>query len=208
MVAWGPGNLLARRAGQVVRCRGREQVGVGFRYGEVHVGELRTHAQDGCRDLADGSLPFFPDHLRSELDPARLQAAIPLLRDRAHSLVELADQARTFVDDDVRFDSKAAAKFLGEEEQGRLRALSDSLESVDPWETATIEPAFRSLADTLEIKFGKLAQPTRVALTGGTVSPGIFELCEALGKKRTLERLRNACAQAAAGTLPLAESDG
>ncbi len=161
----------------------------------------------GDRELADGSLPFFPDDLRPAIDPTRLQAAIPLLRDRAHSLVELADQARTFVDDDVRFDAKAAARFLGEEEQGRLRALSDALESVDPWETTAIEPAFRALADTLEVKLGKLAQPTRVALNGGTVSPGIFELCEALGKQRTLDRLRNACEQAAAGTLPLAESE-
>jgi len=57
--------------------------------------------------------------------------------------------------------------------------------------------------ERFEIKLGKLAQPARVAFTGGTVSPGIFELCEVLGRDRTVARLRSACDGAENDTLPL-----
>jgi glutamyl-tRNA synthetase len=75
-----------------------------------------------------------------------------------------------------------------------LSALADELQSVEPWTAANIESAFRAVIERLGLKLGKLAQPARVALTGGTASPGIFEVAELLGKERTLARIRNACA--------------
>jgi glutamyl-tRNA synthetase len=63
---------------------------------------------------------------------------------------------------------------------------------------------FHAIVERTGLKLGKLAQPVRVALTGGTVSPGIFEVCAILGKERTLARLAAATAGARDGTLPLA----
>lgn len=154
--------------------------------------------------LAAAAAPFFPQAQRASLDLERLRRVVPLFRDRAHTLVELAAQARALVCDDLRYDPKSVRKFLGEAERERLVALADALEGVQPWQASTIEAAFADIVARFEIKLGKLAQPARVALTGGTVSPGIFEVCEALGIERTVSRLRGACTGAAAGTLPLA----
>jgi glutamyl-tRNA synthetase len=108
------------------------------------------------------------------------------------------------VSDDIRYDAQAAAKFLGETERRHIDAARAELEALDSWEAATIEAAFHHVIERTGLKLGKLAQPVRVALTGGTVSPGIFEVCAILGKERTLARLAAATSGARDGTLPLA----
>lgn len=134
-----------------------------------------------------------------------LRRVVVLLRERARTLIELAAQARLFLSDDVRYDAQAVAKFLGETERRHVDAVRAELESVASWETAGIEAAFHRVLERVGLKLGKLAQPVRVALTGGTVSPGIFEVCTILGKERTLRRLETATTGARDGTLPLAE---
>jgi len=166
----------------------------------VNFEHMRT--MDEAR-LAEDVEPFVAAVAGESFDAERLRRSVPLLRDRAHTLVELAEQSRCLVSDDVRYEPKAVAKFLGETERERLRFLADVLADVDPWEAATIESAFGSVLERFEIKLGKLAQPARVAFTGGTVSPGIFELCEVLGRDRTVARLRSACDGAENDTLPL-----
>jgi glutamyl-tRNA synthetase len=131
----------------------------------------------------------------------RLASVVALLKERSRTLVELADASLPYVGDELRYDEKAVAKFLGEEERGRLIVLADELAGLDPWTAGSIESAFSRVLERLEIKLGKMAQPARVALTGGTQSPGIFEVCEVLGRDRTVARLRSACERAAAGTL-------
>ena len=93
--------------------------------------------------------------------------------------------------DDIRYDRKAAGKFLGEAERERLGALAEALAAAEPWTADAIEATFQDVLKRLDVKLGKLAQPARVALTGGTVSPGIFEMCEVLGKDRTVSRLQS-----------------
>jgi glutamyl-tRNA synthetase len=110
----------------------------------------------------------------------------------ARTLAELADQSSYLVGDEVRYDPAAVEKFLSGEQLVHLAALADALESAEPWTAANVEAAFRTLIERLGIKLGKLAQPARVALTGGTASPGIFEVAEILGKERTLARLHGA----------------
>ena len=152
-------------------------------------------------DLAQAVMPFY-----AEPRPPRklLDEVLPLLKERAQTLVELADKSKYFVSDDIRYDAKAADKFLTAEALDRLGALADALDGVDDWTQAEIESAFASVLTRFDIKLGKLAQPTRVALTGGTQSPGIYEVCQVLGQARTTARLRFVTERSRAGALPLA----
>jgi glutamyl-tRNA synthetase len=135
-----------------------------------------------------------------------LKPVVALLKERARTLVELADQARVLLFDDVRYEPQAVTKFLGEAERASIDSLHTELAALDRWDHDAIAGAFARIVERSGSKLGKLAQPVRVALTGGTVSPGIFEVCVVLGRERTLARLAAAVEGARAGTLPLAAS--
>jgi len=155
--------------------------------------------------LATALVPYLTRTGVPEWPLEYLRRVVVLLRERARTLVELAVQAHVFVSDDIRYEANAVAKFLGETERRHVEAVRAELEGVESWETPTIEAAFHAVMERAGLKLGKLAQPVRVALTGTTVSPGIFEVCAILGKERTMARLATATAGARDGTLPLAE---
>jgi len=79
-----------------------------------------------------------------------------------------------------------------------LEAVAAALEPVEPFEPEPIEAALAPLLDRFELKPGRLYQPIRVAITGTSVSPGIFESLAVLGKERSLERIRAAASRLAA----------
>jgi glutamyl-tRNA synthetase len=78
------------------------------------------------------------------------------------------------------------------EGEANLSAAVDVLRAADPFDEATLEAELTRLLERLDTKPGKLYQPLRVAITGTTVSPGIFESLAALGRERVLERVENA----------------
>jgi glutamyl-tRNA synthetase len=141
-------------------------------------------------------LSFIPDGaaIRNKLNDttrAQLLAAMPGLKERAKTLVELIDSARfIFADRPIELEPKAAAVLTPETRQliGKLRV---ALETVTPWAAATIEAAMRSFAEQNNLKLGAIAQPLRVALTGRTTSPGIFDVLAVLGQQTCLERLQD-----------------
>ena len=123
-------------------------------------------------------------------DDAWLQKMIATLRERAKTLAELAGFASFYLKDQIEIDPKAAAKFLKPEILEPMRALADELNA---HEGELTEPAaqeiFERVLARFNLKLGQLAQPVRVAITGGTVSPGIYEVIGVLGKARTVDRL-------------------
>ncbi|HZZ08077.1 MAG TPA: glutamate--tRNA ligase [Candidatus Binataceae bacterium] len=126
-------------------------------------------------------------------DEAWLQKMLATLRERAKTLVELVDFAKFYLSDAITIDPKAAAKFLKPEIAEPLKVLADAIESIDgDFNEATVQAAFEGVLERFEMKLGQLAQPVRVALTGGTVSPGIYEVIAVLGRERTVARLRAA----------------
>ena len=132
----------------------------------------------------------------SDVQMRQLTLAMPGLKERAKTLVELIDSAQfLFADRPLVLDEKAA-KVLTPEVRGRLAALADRLGRVESWTVAAIEAEARAFARDLGIKLGDVAQPLRAALTGHTVSPGIFDVLFVLGREESLARLRD---QAAAG---------
>jgi glutamyl-tRNA synthetase len=131
--------------------------------------------------------------LRADADV--LAAAAPLIQERIKTLSEGAEMARFLLVDDADFavEEAAAAKQLGEAGQAVLSAALAALEAIDPWTTATLDAGLNAaLVEGLELKPGKAFAPLRVAVTGRTVSPPLFESMEILGREKSLARLRAA----------------
>jgi glutamyl-tRNA synthetase len=125
----------------------------------------------------------------NETTRAQLLQAMPSLKERAKTLIELIDSAYyIFADRPLEIDPKAAALLTPENREliGRLRA---ALEAVTNWTAATTEAAMRAFADQNGLKLGAIAQPLRAALTGRTTSPGIFDVLAVLGRQECLARL-------------------
>ncbi len=137
------------------------------------------------------------EHLDPELIPADekyLEKIIPLLRPRAGTMKEMAEMAEFFLveDKDLVFDQKAVEKFLTPETKTCLGEIASRLESLDSFDQKTLEQEFGDYIREKEIKFKVIAQPLRVAITGKTASPGLFETMEVLGRERVVIRLKNA----------------
>ncbi len=132
-------------------------------------------------------------HLGREADE-RLRAACEIAQEKAQTLEEVWPLIRFLFEAPVD-DEKAWAKVMKEGTGPVLEAIAAALEVVDPFEPDQIEPALAPLLDRFDLKPGKLYQPIRVAITGTSISPGIFESLAALGRERSLERIRAAAKQ-------------
>ena len=117
---------------------------------------------------------------------------IAAVRSRSRTLAELAQGMAYFLKDEVSFDEPARAKFLTPEVRPILIELASRLETTASFTPVDLEKTFKELLDQKGLKLSQLAQPVRVALTGRTVSPGIYEVMEILGKDRSLQRLKKA----------------
>jgi glutamyl-tRNA synthetase len=120
---------------------------------------------------------------------AVVRGLVPLVQERMQRLDEVEVYASPFLRDAVEYDADAVAKVLSNELGGRvLAAVPEALADV-VWEEETLEQALRALAERLEVGFGKLAQPVRVAVTGTTVSPPLFGTLVLIGRERVVARL-------------------
>lgn len=114
------------------------------------------------------------------------------LQPRAKTIEELAEQAEFYLNDDIEYDPQAAKKFLKADAAPIMHDLIERLEAMDDFSEKALEDVFVKVMEAHEIKLGKIAQPVRVALTGRTASPGIFEVIDILGKDRVIPRLKKA----------------
>ncbi len=138
-------------------------------------------------------------HLGREPD-AELRAACEIVQEKAQTLDEVWPLIRFLFEAPVE-DPKAWKKVMKEGSGALLEATAEALRVVEPFEPDPIEAALAPLLDRFGIKAGRLYQPIRVAITGSTVSPGIFESLAVLGRGRTLERLETALQRAPVGDL-------
>lgn len=115
-----------------------------------------------------------------------------LLRERAQTVKEMAQQSRIYYSDDITYDEKAAAKQLRPVALPVMSALTQKLAACDPWDANTLKGVLESLAEELEIGFGKIGQPLRVALTGSSASPDIAETLVMIGRDRSIQRVNRA----------------
>lgn len=119
-----------------------------------------------------------------------LRALAELLRPRAKRLTDFVEKGQPFFSDTIAMDPAAVEKHLSSaSSRDHLRAVREMCDRAEDFSAAALEPALRSLAEARGVKAGVLIHPLRVALTGQTASPGIFEVMELLGRERVLARI-------------------
>src|SRR5580704_14571442 len=155
---------------------------------------IRTSADADLLAAIDQLLPHIEGgaDLAAKMTPALRQqwlAAMPSLKERAKTLLDLIDGAKFLLADrPLPLDDKAAA-LLTADAKTLLADISAELAAVEPWTAATTEQAVRTFAERRSAKLGAIAQPLRAVLTGRTTSPGIFEVLAVLGKAESLARI-------------------
>jgi glutamyl-tRNA synthetase len=125
-------------------------------------------------------------------DDELLEGIILAQRERSKTLKEMAENSRFFFIDDVVMDAKAAEKHLTAEAKVLLGELRARFAGIEKWDAPAIHAALEGLAKEKSLGLGKVAQPLRVAVTGGTISPPIDQTLALLGQARTLARLDQA----------------
>lgn len=129
------------------------------------------------------------------IDPSRGAALVEVVkafRERAKTLKEMAEASRFLYQDFVAYDAKAASKHLTSETQRPLEQLYAALQDLTEWRADAIHEALNHVAEELELKLGKVAQPLRVAVSGSAVSPPINITLELLGRDIALQRVQRA----------------
>jgi len=155
---------------------------------------IRSSGDAALLDAIDRLLPHLADggEIARKMTPQLREqwlAAMPSLKERSKTLIDLIDGARfLFADRPLKLDDKASA-LLTREARELLGLLGADLAQVEPWTAEGTEHAVRLFAERKSAKLGAVAQPLRAALTGRATSPGIFEVLTVLGKAESLARV-------------------
>ncbi|MFH1775998.1 MAG: glutamate--tRNA ligase [Candidatus Omnitrophota bacterium] len=127
------------------------------------------------------------------LDSEKISTMVSLYKQRAKTIVDIINQADFFLKKNIGYEEQAFKNILNKKGVVNiLRRLADKLTDLQIFDLETVEIICRGLAEEMGIKFAELAHPVRVALTGKTTSPGLFDIIMLLGKKRTISRLKKA----------------
>jgi glutamyl-tRNA synthetase len=143
-----------------------------------------------------------PEELAARLEALTgregLLPAVAVAQEKMQTLADFWPLAGFLVERPAGYDEKAWGKVMGEGAPDRLRDAREALADADPFDSEGIEVALRGVVDRLGVKPKDVFQPVRVAISGKTVSPGIFESVAALGRDETLARIDAALDRAAA----------
>jgi len=130
-----------------------------------------------------------PEARVDEVARARLRAAMPVLKSRGKTMIELAEKAQFLFTEGPRAPDAAGLKVLTPEARSLLGRVADQL--VDgPWTATALEERVRAFAEREGVKLGDVAQPLRVVLTGSAASPPLFDVLSVLGREEALTRIR------------------
>jgi glutamyl-tRNA synthetase len=206
-LGWSHGDQEIFSTEEMIAAFDLPQIGRGpARFDLAKLENLNGHYIRQCADVdllvaLEELLPHLADgaEIAARLTPAlraKLIAAMPGLKERAKTLVELIDGARFLcAERPIPLDEKAT-DLLTPSATALLAELLRHLETVEPWTAETLEGAVRSFAERSGVKLGAVAQPLRAAVTGRTTSPGIFDVLAVLGKEDSLARLSDRAAVA------------
>jgi len=140
-------------------------------------------------EYASRLVPFVAKRGLSGVSPEALKKSVPLVRERATTFVDAADRLDFVFRDPPVVDEAAAKKFLGPDSAPLLTEFAQVVSGIEPWTVAAIESRVHAWLGEKNLQIKDVAQPARVALTGRTASPGLYEVIEALGKERAVGRL-------------------
>ena len=150
---------------------------------------IRATAPD---KLVEPLKPFLKHHGVEIKDSALLQTVIGTLHARSKTLEEMAQSALFYFVDPVDYEQKAVKKFFNPAAAECLQLMIKQFEKLQKFSEENLENAFKAVVDQTGMKLGQIAQPVRLALTGKTASPGIFEVSAILGKDKVISRLQKA----------------
>ena len=145
------------------------------------------------QDIINRAIDFFASagYEIERYDRTWLEGIIRLEIERSKNFAEMLEHLRFFLDEEVRYEQSAVDKHLKKENVDlRLRKVAETLSALEDFTQPALEKALRGLAENLGVKFGHIVHPLRVAITGRTASPGIFDVLHFLGKERTLKRIQ------------------
>ena len=155
-------------------------------------------------EIAGWTVPFLAKiGIEIEAGDPTLLKAIPYVRPRSETFIDVADAVAYFFRD-VEFEPKGKRKFLVPDNAEALLRLAEVVEGVEPFAKEPLEATVNAWLEDNDLAMKVVAQPARVAMTGRTRSPGLFEVMEVLGKDKTLARLRTGAEIAAAAEIPSA----
>ncbi|NOU30712.1 MAG: glutamate--tRNA ligase [Polyangiaceae bacterium] len=140
-------------------------------------------------------LPFLAARGLANVDRAMVERALYTIRERATTLVDAAEKLDYYFRDEPVMDEKAAAKFLVKEHAENLRAFRD-VSADGEWTEAALEARAVAFLAAKSLEMKHIAQPARVALTGRTASPSLYQVMFVLGRDASLARLDRAVARA------------
>lgn len=163
---------------------------------------IRALPSDSFAELTRERVEVAAGHPLDSEDWNRYLSIAPLVQERSKLLIEAGDQVR-FLFADLEYEPTSWEKVMSRE--GVPEILGEALqrlESVDPWEASPIETALRAMLEDLEMGAAKGLQPIRVAITGSSISPPLFESLAVLGKEDSLDRIRTARARLAGNQSP------
>ncbi len=143
-------------------------------------------------DLLPLLKPFLEKRNYPQKSDEYLLKAIATLQPRCLTLDEMADAMKFYMTDDLEYDLKGVKKFFKPEIKPVIDKVIGTLEGMDGLDEKELEDFFRNLSESTGIKLRLIAQPIRIALTGKTASPGLFEIMNILGKDEVIRRLKKA----------------
>lgn len=151
---------------------------------------IKTSSPDS---LVDFLFSFLTEKGYQNTDRNHLVQKIPLFQERSKTLKDMAEGMSFYFEDEISYDHKGAKKFLNPEILPILNQINERIENLEALSTQNLEIIFREISESENVPLMKMAQAVRVSLTGSTVSPGIFEVMETLGKNKVLKRLDKVC---------------
>ena len=148
------------------------------------------------QDLVDRVMALQPSDVKgdNEIDTLKRQwlyEGMDALKQRAKTLHELVDNAQIYLQNRPIALDASILVLLDELSKDYLRQIVPLLEHLEPWSAESLETCLRAFSTALMLKFGQIAQPLRAALTGKSVSPGVFEIMAILGRKESLARIQD-----------------
>lgn len=145
--------------------------------------------------LTEAVIPFLKKKnlISDEFNYNYVKNIVKVVREREKTLVDLADAMSYYFSDITGYEEKGVKKyFMKDGVSDILKKAQDTLKKVELFNAANTEEAYRKLIDELKISSSALFHPTRLAISGRTFGPGLFDVMELLGKERTIERINKA----------------
>ena len=193
-LGWSHGDDEIISTAQAIEWFNLDSIGKGAsRFDIKKLESLNSHylRETADEDLVNALSTFKRWNLTPE-EKAAIIAVLPLVKERAKTLLELAEQVSFALDDGPYTLDDKAAKLLNDDARVTIRTIAGELDQLDIWTPDAIGETVKGHLEKEGLKLGKIGPAIRVALTGKTNAPGIFDIAAVIGKERALKRLKSA----------------